>query len=184
MLQSGNSGYIGVAFARHLSSRRPGLALHPQKREYLIAGVDIELLVEVLHVGLYGVGPDVKLAGYLSQGHALGHEQEDVLLAGGKPRLMCQLVAFDGQPVLLELVRLALCGGLEDDPHCEDETLFSDRKSAATMTSRPAIAVRSRALASGSASRGCMALPTMRPDWEVTSLTARSMANIQSAHTP
>ena len=29
-----------------------------------------------------------------------------------------------------------------------------------------------------------MALPTMRPDWEVTSLTARSMANIQSAHTP
>ena len=77
--------------------------------------MDVELLVEVLHVGLHGVGPDVELAGYLPQGHALGHEQEDVLLAGGEPRLMGQLVAFDGQPVLLELACFALCGGLEDD---------------------------------------------------------------------
>ena len=36
----------------------------------------------------------------------------------------------------------------------------------------------------GLASRGCMALPTMRSDWGATNLTARSMANIQSAHTP
>ena len=123
---------MGVAFVRHLPSRRPGLALHPQEREHLIAGVDIELLVEVLHVGLHGVGPDVKLAGYLSQGHALGHEQEDVLLAGGKPRLMCQLVAFDGQPVLLELVRLALCGGLEDDPPLRGRDTLLRQKSTAT----------------------------------------------------